>query len=154
MTREPSPRARDLLLVACLWTTAALVRLLKYMLPLPRLVALAASPLVMRPSRARVEQLRRLAHAAPEGPRLPANCLERSLGLFHLFIAAGAAPQLAVGVKRGMTRLIDGHVWVMLDGTPIAETAESLAKYERLLDFDAHGRAVAPAATPGVSAVR
>jgi hypothetical protein len=134
---------RDLLLVARLWVIAALVRLFKYTIPLPRLVAAAATTIVRRPSRHRIERLRALADAHP-GVRLPGNCLERSLGLFHLLIAAGATPQLAVGVKRGTNRLVDCHVWVLLDGTPLGETESSLAPFERLMDFDARGRSLAP----------
>jgi len=139
--RQRFQHAGDLLVVARLWAIAATVRALKYAMPLPRLVALAAAPIAIRRSQPRVNRLLRLARSTPPGTRLPGNCLERSLGLFRLLIAAGAEPRLAIGMKATRPgRMIDGHVWVVLDDAPVGESADAVASFERLTDFDAQGR--------------
>jgi hypothetical protein len=152
--RDRFEQVGDLVVVARLWAVAAVVRPLKYLMPLPRLVTLATAVIATRPSRARVDRLLRVADSPPAGTRLPGNCYERSIGFFRLLIAAGADPRLVIGMRTGSAgRMIDGHVWVELADTPVGESAERLACFERLAGFNARGRSV-PAGGRNLSTAR
>jgi hypothetical protein len=70
-----------------------------------------------------------------------ANCLERSLLLYHFFGAGGADPRLVVGMTRGATRF-RGHAWVIVDGQPVGETEADMRAYTPLVTFGAGGRVV------------
>ena len=132
-----------LLLAWRLWFWAAVVRPLKYVVPLRTLVHLLHRP-PRRPADGRAISVRRDLEALFERTgrprrRAPANCLERSLGAYRLLCSAGAAPDLVVGVRRGVGDRVDGHVWVVVDGRPLGEDETFIAGYVRVLAFDATG---------------
>jgi hypothetical protein len=129
------------------WAWAALLRPLKHVLPLGRLVRLAHT----RPRSGRSGEFERrvetymTAHGTfPR--RAPGNCLERSLAAYRMLCAAGAAPTLMVGFRRGVSDDVLGHVWVVVDGRPLAERPDRVSTYTPILSYDADGR---PHATGG-----
>jgi hypothetical protein len=124
------------------WAWALILRPLKHVIPLHLLVRLVRS---RRQSRRRLV-LREAAildymTANDRFPwRAPANCLERSLAAYRLLAAAGAAPELRVGVRRvADSQAVDGHVWVVVDGQPIAEAAGFAEQFTAVLRFNADG---------------
>jgi Transglutaminase-like superfamily len=132
-----------LLLASRLWFWAAVVRPLKHIVPLRTLVHLLHQSPRRLPNARRVHQeLETFLRQTGRLPRRPpANCLERSLGAYRLLCRAGAAPAIVVGMRRGGTRTgVDGHVWVVVDGRPLAEDDTFLAGFGRVLAFDASGR--------------
>jgi hypothetical protein len=126
-----------------LWFWAAVVRPLKHVVPLRTLVHLLhRSPRSSRNGRA--VQVRRDIESFFERTgrpprRAPANCLERSLGAYRLLCSAGAAPEIVVGIRRGVGGRVDGHVWVVVEGRPLGEDEAFIAGYARVLAFDATG---------------
>jgi hypothetical protein len=54
-----------------------------------------------------------------------------------------------VGMRRGSRTGVDGHVWVVVDGRPLAEDETFLAAFGRVLAFDASGRQMSGAADVG-----
>lgn len=136
-----------LALAARLWFWAAIVRPLKHVVPLGTLVHLVHRPPRTPPDGRRVEQVQSLLKRTGRVPRrAPGNCLERSLGAYRLLCAAGAAPQIVVGVRRGAGTRVDGHVWLMIDGRPLAEDEAFLAGFSRVLTFGPDGRQTSGAA--------
>jgi hypothetical protein len=73
--------------------------------------------------------------------RPPGNCLERSLAAYRLLLSAGARPELRVGVRRGdgPGAVMKGHVWLVLDGQPVAESTSAVEGFTPILRFDADG---------------
>jgi hypothetical protein len=110
--------------------------ILKRVLPLPRLVRL-----MWVPAQDRDRQLERELRMAKVVRRLcrtsGGNCLERSLILYRYLARANADPQLVVGMAKPDEYL--GHVWVMLDGRPLLETAETLRTYTEVVRFGRGG---------------
>jgi hypothetical protein len=131
-----------LLLAARLWFWAAVVRPLKHVVPLGTLVCLAHRAARLRAgARGEAQQLEAFLQRTGRAPaRAPANCLERSIGVYHVLCASGAAPEIVVGIRRGAGNRVDGHVWVTLAGRPLAEDESFLATFARVLTFDAGGR--------------
>lgn len=125
-----------------LWTWAAALRLLKRVVPLETLVRVmhrkprggARSPAFER----RLEGYLERAERFPFRP--PSNCLERSLGAYRLLCGANAAPELVIGFRTSPDRRVEGHVWVTVDGRPIAERSENVAAYTAIVTFDADAR--------------
>ena len=134
---------------ARLWLWAAILRPVKHLVPLGTLVRLVhRAPGPRNATRAQqVENALKRTGRAPWRP--PANCLERSLGAYRMLCAAGAAPQIVVGIRRGAGTRVDGHVWVVVDGHALAEDEAFIASYSRVLAFDADGCQV-PGAQGGV----
>jgi hypothetical protein len=101
---------------------------LRYLVPLPSLARWAwRSPRVAErdPGReqrivARVTKLRRVLE------RARGDCLQSSLVLYRELSKAGANPTLIVGFEPS-ARGLAGHAWVVTDGVPVADRAESLA---------------------------
>jgi hypothetical protein len=117
---------------------------LKFAMPLRRLVRLMA-----RPSGGGARDLDRERRAAgladllygPSAVRLLNNCLERSLIVYRYLSAAGADPELMIGFDpRGDD--LEGHVWVMVDGAPVRESLEDLARYVPTLAYGRDGARV------------
>ena len=83
----------------------------------------------------------------PAGTR--GNCLERSLLVYRYLAQACSDPTLVVGVdpSDGGVR---GHAWVLVDGRPVHDSAEFLARQTPLVSFGAGGRRIAtsPGAPP------
>ena len=120
-----------------LW--ALLLPALKFALPLPRLVRFLASRRA-RPQRStaresRVSELARLVYRS----RLGDNCLERSLVTFRYLGRLGADPRLVVAMGKEREDMI-GHVWVVVDGEPVHDSADYLAQFVPVVSFDAAGR--------------
>jgi galactokinase len=120
---------------------------LKVVLPLETLVRLMRR----RPRRRRHDGagVGRIVHVAHRTLRSAGrdNCLERSLLVYRYLSAAGAEPVLVIGARTG-TSGVEGHVWLLVDGDPVGESAAELAQYEPVTAFDAAGRRTG--VTPGV----
>jgi hypothetical protein len=146
-----------------LWLWAAVIRMLKRIMPIGTLVRLAhktgpgsdQGQTGVRPGsdrdhfalsddqqRAKVEErLRAYLERKGRFPfRPPSNCLERSLGAYRLLCGVAADPQLVVGVRRSPERGVEGHVWVTARGCVLAERLEDLATFTTIVTFDANGR--------------
>jgi hypothetical protein len=125
-----------------MWLWAAIARPLKHVVPLPSLVRLARPWMILRgPQRRESIELRLEAFLVRRGRfpwRPPGNCLERSLAAYRILCGAGADPRLVVGVRPG-PRGIDGHVWVVLHGRPLAETID-IDTFTSVAVFDSSGR--------------
>lgn len=119
------------------------VRLAKHVVPLQRLVALmtpGAAPGV-RDSRLEARIVRMAGWAARAvRPFGEGNCLERSLVLYRALIRAHATPVLYVGFRSGEAG-VEGHVWVVLDGAPLCDSAGRCAGYGVAMTFHPSGRA-------------
>jgi hypothetical protein len=65
---------------------------------------------------------------------------------YRLLRAAGARPELHVGVRRlADSGTLDGHVWVVLDGAAAVESHEFIRQFTPVLRVDAEGRFESPA---------
>ena len=129
---------RDTWLLVRMFAWSLVLPALKFLLPLPRLVRLAASPRT-RARDARAEHAVAEHAARVYRRRRDDNCLERSLVTYRYLGRAGAEPRLVVGV-RGVDRF--GHVWVTTDGAPVHDAPAFVAELEPLLEFDAGGTRV------------
>ena len=125
-----------------LWTWAALLRPLKYAVPLATLVQLAHTRAGARGRSLEFERrIEAYLDATGRFPRrAPGNCLERSLGAYRLLCAANAGPTLVVGLRQSDTLGVEGHVWVVVDGRPLAERPSLVSTYTQILTFDPDGR--------------
>ncbi len=134
-----SPRDFWLLVRMAAW--APLLPLLKFALPLPRLVRLLAPQPRARPrdreAERRVTRLSRLLYRS-RGIGVRDNCLERSLVTFRYLSLASARPELVVGMRKDEDNFV-GHVWVLLDGEPVHDAPESLRELVPVMAFDASG---------------
>jgi Transglutaminase-like superfamily len=140
------------------WLWAAIVRPLKHVIPLPALVGLAR-PRTRRaggPARSEPVERRLGAYLMRRGrfpARPPGNCLERSLAAYRLLCSAGAEARLVVGVRPSEGG-VEGHVWVVLNGRPFAESAP-VTSYAAVVAFDAAGnREEGPGERADLSGVR
>jgi Transglutaminase-like superfamily len=129
---------------------------LKFVMPMPRLVRLMARPPRSRPRD--TDRERRAAGLAdllygPVAVPLLSNCLERSLIVYRYLSAAGADPQLTIGFDPGGSDL-HGHVWVVVDGAPVRESVEDLARYVPTLAYGRDGARVAVEIQPRRDASR
>jgi hypothetical protein len=131
----------DVWLVARMSAWAVWLPLLKYLMPLPRLVRLAAAP----PRRAarRREQERKVVTLsrwiyAPV-TRHDRGCLQRSLLAYRFLGEANASPRLLVGVRKDEGKVL-AHAWVSVDGEPLAESPDWVGGFTTMLAFGADGR--------------
>jgi hypothetical protein len=140
-----SPRDASLALRMTGW--ALVLPILKFALPLPRLVLLLSSRRRTRarhPTReARVSELAQLLYRSHR-PGFADNCLERSLVTYRYLGRLGADPSLIVAVGRDRSDVI-GHVWVSVDGTPVHDAPDFLTRYVPLIVFGPNGRATSEA---------
>jgi len=128
-------RAVELLARAGFWF--AILPLLKRVVPLQRLVRWMFSP----KNRNRDPQLERAVVKAVERTyrlRKGGICLDRSLTLYRLLTRAGASPELNIGFTRRNSEIV-GHAWVMLDGTPIFDSPDSVWEFDHLVAFGRDG---------------
>lgn len=136
---------RDLWLLTRMAAWASVLPLLKFVLPLPRLVRL----LTPRPrrrgrdERSRILRLTSLLYG-PGAFRLSDNCLERSLVTFRYLAAADVSPTLVVGM-RGDSGSYLGHAWVTVDGDPVHDPPSLIQTLSPIVAFAADGRSIAPA---------
>jgi Transglutaminase-like superfamily len=110
---------------------------LKRALPLPRLVRLmwaGPGPGAPPPERlARIAELGRIVYRSEHHSRA-GNCLERSLVLYRYMSAAGADPELLVGLRAdGATPR--GHAWVTVNDAEVEEPPEALKGLARVVAF-------------------
>jgi hypothetical protein len=135
---------RDVWLLARMAGWASVVPVLKFAIPLPRLVRLV-TPRRRRPrvdAHARVVRLTNLLYGTGAF-RLSDNCLERSLVTFRYLVAADAAPTLVVGM-RGEGNGYLGHAWVTVSGTPVHDSPALIATLAPVVAFADDGRVVTP----------
>jgi hypothetical protein len=120
---------------------ALVLPVLKYVLPLRRLVRLAASRGDGSPREPmRVEKVTNLARIIYRSSAsvVRDNCLERSLVAYRYLGRANADPELVVGMGKNGADFL-GHVWVTLDGKPLYDSPEKLAEFEPVVVFDTRG---------------
>ena len=125
-----------------LWGWAAMVRVLKQVVPLETLVRFMRRPPTGRPrSRAFERKLENYLDQTARFPfRPPANCFERSLAVYRILCSANTRPELVVGFRHSPERRLEGHVWVVVDGRALGESSESLATFTPIVSFDADAR--------------
>jgi hypothetical protein len=127
-------------LVLQFWGWAAILRPLKHVMSIRWLVRLVRTRRGPGCNVAREAAILQYMSAKDRFPRRPpANCYERSLAAYRLLGAVGARPELRVGVRRPGVGAIDGHVWVVLDGRPVAEAAGFIEQFTPILTVDADG---------------
>lgn len=133
---------RDLGLASRMLPWSAVLPVLKYTRPLP---VLAASMWIRRqdsnaPAGVEIRRVARIAHRVTRFRPLPHrdNCLERSLLAYRYLSRAGADPRLVVGVRKD-GEAVAGHVWVEVDGEPVAESREALEGFAPVVAFGANG---------------
>lgn len=115
--------------------------ILKRVLPLPRLVGLVSGGTSDHaPAPADVGRIVTLAGRLFR-PRLPHadNCLERSLLVFRFLLRAGVEPELVCGVEPNGGR-VAGHAWVQLEGRPVTDPPEVVARFSPFVRFGPEGR--------------
>jgi hypothetical protein len=155
MTQRSAPRvtriAREITSPADVWlgirvaAWAAVLPLLKQVLPIRTLVKLAWRRGRLTRDVARDRRVVTFARWACTltRPRSGGNCLERGLIAYRFLLEGGAAPTLVIGVAHGPQDDLDGHAWVVLDGSPAGEPEAGLRRYVELCSFDSNGALVA-----------
>jgi hypothetical protein len=155
------PVAGELMLLGRVWCGVALVRLLKYVVPLRTLVTLARAGVHVRPSAARTAQLKKAAAGVHLGHwRVPGNCLERSLVLYRLFLESGANPHLVIGLTPAQAAArsgagastAPGHVWITLANERLGAPGDDEPKFIPIVAFDASGQRYQPCGNVDVQA--
>ncbi len=134
-----SPRNGWLLTRMLAWRPV--LSILKHRLPLPSLVQLVrprrgGGPRSPRREHEVISLVRRL-YPSPSGS--DGHCLVRGLIVYRYLPLAHPEPELVVGV-RSQDGETTGHVWVTLDGRPLAEPPLVEAEYVPMLKFAADGR--------------
>src|SRR5437868_4286960 len=66
------------------------------------------------------------------------DCLQRSLLLYRFLCAAGADPELVVGLHEQDGKII-GHAWVLVDGKGLVEPESDLVLFSPVFRFGARG---------------
>jgi hypothetical protein len=119
--------------------------ILKRVVPLGALVRLMWSDrrLPTGIDREAVIRLAEVVYKPGSPPGTRGNCLERSLVAYRYLARARAVPVLVVGFDRpgGGVR---GHVWVLVEGQPVHDRAEFVARRTPLVSFGEGGRRVSP----------
>ena len=113
----------------------------KRMLPLPRLVRLMCSrPRSSQRDPGREATITSLVawvfKTRPPGSR--DNCLERSLVAYRYLSRAGLGPSLVIGIAKAPS-VTHGHVWVTVEGHPVHDSPEVLARFEPVVAFGSDG---------------
>jgi Transglutaminase-like superfamily len=113
--------------------------LLKFVVPLPKLVGMATPRRrggQRRPEReAVIVELTRLLARTRAMVAADDNCLERSLLTYRFLAREGADPRLVVGMAKADDSF-EGHVWVLVDGEPVHDEPELLERYSELMSFN------------------
>ena len=121
-----------------IWFWAAILRVVKHVVPLPRLVGLMHRTGRGQRSTDFESRLERYLLSTSRFPwRAPANCLERSLGTYRVLCRRSAAPELVIGFSRNEPAL-RGHVWVRVDGRVFGDSS-AIDRYTETAVFDAEG---------------
>jgi Transglutaminase-like superfamily len=131
----------DAVLLARMAGWAAALPLLKYVMPLQRLVRLLAAGGDGERAPAREQKVADLARVLYRSPAAVVrdNCLERSLVAYRYLSRANANPELVVAMTGEGSALL-GHVWVTIDGEPLYDSPEQLAEFVPMVVFDASGK--------------
>jgi hypothetical protein len=139
----------DLWLVLRMTGWRLMLPLFKRRMALPRLVSMMwegehfRSP---RPERqVRIAELTTVVFRAEHRYR-PGNCLDRSLVAYRYLSAAGADPELRIGLRRG-DGLLMGHAWVTVGDRPVEESPEPLEEFAEVVAFHGDGVSSRPDAT-------
>ena len=139
------PTASDLTLLARMSAWAVALPVLKFLLPLPRLVRLVTPSRAAQRDLARERRVTRLAARLYRTPGLGRdNCLERSLVTYRYLARSGSDPTPVVGMRKEDE--LHGHVWVTVDGRPVHDTPEFLAGFVPLMTFPESAPDAPPAA--------
>jgi hypothetical protein len=119
---------------------AAVLPILKRVLPLPTVVKLAARRRGgAGRQRRREEEVTTLARwLYSRSPVRDDNCLERSLVTYRFLSERGADPLLSIGVRKDEDGVF-GHAWVTVDGEPVYDAPAELAEYATVVTFTAAG---------------
>jgi hypothetical protein len=131
----------DVVAVTRIAAWALVLPALKRLLPLPALARLMwVRPRVARRDAARERHVSGLVRRVYRSGLVARddNCLERSLQTYRCLARLNAQPTLVAGVRREDERVL-GHVWVTVDGVPVAESEEGLAPYSPIVAFGAEG---------------
>jgi hypothetical protein len=133
-------RPRDGWLVLRMLAWRAILPVLKYIMPLPRLIA------VMHPRHARgarrldrEERVAMLAERVFQVSRSSEDCLELSLVLYRYLGETGADPRLVIAIRKDGD-LARGHAWVTVDGVPVHDSPLLLDDFVSVVTFDSDGR--------------
>jgi hypothetical protein len=131
---------RDGWLVARMLAWRAILPMLKYVVPLPRLIRVMQRPCRARRARRldREQRIAMLAERVFQVERSSEDCLEFSLVLYRYLGETGAEPRLVIAVRKdGLAR---GHAWVTVDGAPVHDSAALLEDFVSVVSFDSSGR--------------
>ena len=139
-TRSRLRTPRDVLLLARMIGWALVVPALKRLLPLPRLVRLAARPGAAPPAQHDVDRVAAFARWIYRRRLLTrdANCLERSLVSYRFLTEAGADPRLVVGFAKADGGVV-GHAWVVVGEEPVNDSWTAVSDYVPTIEFGPDG---------------
>jgi hypothetical protein len=127
-------------LVARMVAWRTVLPVLKYIMPLPRLVQfIDAAPAGGRRRFDREERIAQLAKLVFNGSRSDDECLELSLVTYRYLAMSGARPRLVIGIRKN-GRPAGGHAWVTVDGAPVHDSPARLGEFESLLTFASGAR--------------
>ncbi len=142
LARKHVGSPRDALLLVRMAGWALALPVLKYLLPLQRLVRVAAGSGGGPRDPRREEKVAGLARVLyrSRAAVVRDNCLERSLVAYRYLAQANASPELVVAMGKHEGDLL-GHVWVTVDGEPLYDDPEKLAGFVPMVVFDSSGQA-------------
>jgi Transglutaminase-like superfamily len=134
-------RPRDGWLVVRMLAWRAILPVLKYIMPLPRLIGVMQHPRRARGARRldREERVATLAERVFRVGRASEDCLELSLVLYRYLGETGADPRLVIAIRKD--GLAPGHAWVSVDGVPVHDSPLLLEDFVSVVSFDSGGRA-------------
>jgi hypothetical protein len=131
----------DAWLAARMLAWRAILPVLKYLLPLRRLVGLMNTRATGRARRPEREQrITSLAERVFDHRRSGQQCLELSLVTYRYLGAAGADPRLVIAIRND-GQLARGHAWVTVDGAPVHDSPSLLDDFASVVTFESGGRA-------------
>jgi len=134
----------DVWLLARMAAWSVTLRLLKHVVPLPRLVLLVRRESRGRRDTAAEQKVVVLARWTGRFTRWSAQgpCLERALVTYRYLTAMNANPVLVIGVAPGAPVINGsrGHAWVTVDGAPVDDTEESLEGFATIVAFGPDGQ--------------
>jgi Transglutaminase-like superfamily len=118
----------------------AILPMLKYLVPLPRLVRLMDARHAggsRRPDRE--QRITSLAERVFDRRRSGQQCLELSLVTYRYLAAVGADPRLVIAIRND-GQLAGGHAWVTVDGVPVHDSPSLLDEFASVVTFESGAR--------------